>query len=649
LRVITVYAAVAFVILQLVEILAPSLRLPDWTMNLILVLLIVGFIIAVILSWIYDVEPEGGIVKTEPAHKAQEEDIPKSSNSWRIASYISFVVIVALIMLNIIPRTNRSDIKEILDKSIAVLPFINDSPDEENTYFINGTMEAIIDNLCKIEDLRVVGRTSVEQYRNAPKPIRVIAEEMNVSYILEGSGQKDSNKVRLTLQLIDGINDQHLWSSPYIKEIEIGQIFDLQSEIAELVAGEIKAVITPEEKQLIEKTPTSSLTAYDFYQRGIEEHAKYWLDNTNREALERAEGLYHKALEYDSAFALAYTGLAKVYRNKHYWEEFLEEDFMDSMLILADIALSLDDQLAEAYLIRGDYYKLNNKKEQAAKEYDKAIKFNPNSWQAYRGKGTLNYQADFIEAIDNLHTAALLHKGPFMSRLYSNLGFVYALAGFNEKAIYYKTEALKLDDDSADYYNFLADCEESSLNFEKAIEFGKKSLAIDSTDDWVNYRLGVVHSFLGFNEEYLAYLKKYSKRIESLDKLGLNGIFRLGHAYWVNGFKEEAEGYFNKGLRLHNEMLELGRHYLAADFIAFYNLAAVYAFLGDKEQAYENLRLVNPKPRVPFWLIKDLKNDPLFESIRDEPEFQQIVRDVEAKYHADHEEVRQWLEENEML
>ncbi len=104
--------------------------------------------------------------------------MPKSSSSWRIASYISFVVIVALIVLNIIPRTGN---REILDKSIAVLPFRNDSPDQERMYFINGTMEAILDNLCKIEDLRVPGRTSVEQYRDNPKPIPVVAEEMNVS------------------------------------------------------------------------------------------------------------------------------------------------------------------------------------------------------------------------------------------------------------------------------------------------------------------------------------------------------------------------------------------------------------------------------------------------------------------------------------
>ena len=303
LRVITVYAAVAFIILQLVEILAPSLRLPEWTMNLILVLLIVGFIIAVILSWIYDVHPEGGIVKTEPAKKISEESVLPSSKSWKIATYISFVVIVALIVLNIIPRTGK---KEILDKSIAVLPFINDSQDKDNEHLINGIMEDLLINLQSIKELRVPGRTSIEQYRNNPKPIPEIASELNVVYILEGSGQRYGKKIRLRVQLVEGATDKHIWADSYDEEInEPEDIFRIQSKIAKSIAAELQAVITPEEKEIIEKTPTTSLTAYDFYQRGREKYIQYRLDDDNIEALKRAEELYHKALDYDSAFAQA--------------------------------------------------------------------------------------------------------------------------------------------------------------------------------------------------------------------------------------------------------------------------------------------------------------------------------------------------------
>ena len=189
---ITVYAAAAFVILELVSIIVDPLKLPEWTLALVIVLLCIGFIIAVILSWIYDVTPQG-IERTksvkETGERAREK--PSSLMAWKIATYLSAVVIIVLAVLHFVNRSEQSkDILE-LDKSIAVLPFRNDSPDVENEYFINGTMESILDNLCKIEDLRVITRTSVEQYRYAPKHISEIAEALNVCYFLEGSGQKE--------------------------------------------------------------------------------------------------------------------------------------------------------------------------------------------------------------------------------------------------------------------------------------------------------------------------------------------------------------------------------------------------------------------------------------------------------------------------
>ena len=649
-RVVVVYAAAAFVILQLVEILAPSLRLPEWTMNLILVILIVGFIIAIILSWIYDIHPEGGIVKTEPAHKVKEEEIPKSSNSWKIASYVSFVVIVGLIIFHVISRSKRSAELALLDKSIAVLPFINDSPDEENKYFINGIMDEILIKLQAIRDFSVLGRTSVEQYRNPAKSIPEIASELGVNYIVEGSGQRYGNTFVLRVQLLEGHTGMHLWGESIKQEIEsVNMITGIQSGIAGSIAEELQAVITPEEKLLIEKTPTTNLTAYYFYQRGREKYIQYRLGSDNREDLKRAEEHYHKALDYDSAFAQAYTGLAELYWYKYYWMDYVSEEFLDSMLFLANKALSYDDQLAEAYVLRGNYYERYHKKEQAIHEYDKAVKINPNLWEVPLFKGYLYYRdSDWVKSLDNYHKAASMHRGPFLPELFRRLGGMYSMIGFNEKAKYYLKEALKLDNDSSKYYGSLAAHEETNGNFEKAIELGKKSYATDSTDAYRLLRLGVCHSFFGLYEEYLAYIKKYYKRIQTSNRPDFIGQIRLGHAYWVNGFKEEAEYYFNEGLRINNEMLESNRHYLT-DYITLFVLAAGHASLGDKEKAFEYFGLMNQKSSMPKWMIKDLNNDPLFDSIRDEPEFQQIVRDVEAKYKAEHERVRIWLEENDML
>ena len=170
---------------------------------------------------------------------------------------------------------------------------------------------------------------------------------------------------------------------------------------------------------------------------------------------------------------------------------------------------------------------------------------------------------------------------------------------------------------------------------------------MDSTNRLVIFMLGLEHMYLGQLEESLKYFNQYVNRIKTLEgSFGLES-FKIGYAFWVNGFKEEAESYFNMGFEYHNDMLESDRN--RSNFTLYFDLAAIYAFLEDKEKAFENLRLFNQRQRMPFYMIKDIKNDPLFDSIREESEFQQIVRDMETKYQAEHERVRQWLEENDIL
>jgi TolB-like protein len=266
-HVLTVYAAVSFVILQLVDIVEQPLRLPDWTTSLIIVLLCVGFIIAILLSWVYDITP-AGVKKTKPISAVKHIDqttIPTSSG-WKIATYISGAIIIVLLTFNFISRRNlNADISK-LEKSIAVLPFINESPVDSNKYFINGIMEEVLTNLQKIKDFRVLSRTSTEQYKGPDRPsVPEIAKKHNVNYVVEGSGQKYGNKFVLRVQLITGKNERHLWAKSYDREIKkTTDIISMQSEIAQLIASELKTTITPEEKQRIEKTPTASLTAYDF-------------------------------------------------------------------------------------------------------------------------------------------------------------------------------------------------------------------------------------------------------------------------------------------------------------------------------------------------------------------------------------------------
>jgi len=532
------------------------------------------------------------------------------------------------------------------------LPFINDSEDIGNEHIINGIMEEILINLQSIKELRVPGRTSVEQYRNNLKPIPEIASEMNVTYIVEGSGQRYGNIIRLRIQLVEGATDKHIWADSYDEEIEGPEdIFRIQTEIAESIAAELQAIITPEEKQLIEKTPTTDLTAYDFYQRGKEEHWKYWSDDDNIEALERAEELYHDALEYDPTFAKAYSGLAKVYWDKHYWESYFSEEFLDSVLILADEALNYDDQLSEAHTVKGDYYMEIGLAEKAIEEYDKATIFNPNDWQAYRGKGWLNrfIYCDFVRAIDNFQKAVNLNRGSELPSLLESLGGAYMGIGFYEKCRYYIQEALKLDGDSMRYYLYLAYCEIVPGNYLKAVEYGEKLYALDSTDNYNLSILGYIYVFHGQHEEALELYKRYIEVTEMGQGHSLFDMHRIGWAYWQNGYKEEAEYYFKEQIDYLNRMNELERA-ASEQLRTFLDLAAIYAFIGEKEKAYENLSLLNQSqnPGIINY-YRHLRDDPLFKSIRDEKEFQQILSDAEAKRQAEHERVRQWLEENDML
>ena len=562
------------------------------------------------------------------------------SKSWKIASYISFLVIVALIGLMIIPRTIRSE----LEKSIAVLPFINDSENKENEYFMNGLLDELLLDLQSIRELRVLSRNSVEQYRNNPKPITEIARKKGVNYIVGGSGQKYGDTIKLTVRLNEGATGTILWTDSYDEEIKgTEDIFNIQRQIAESIAAELKILITPEEKQLIEKPTTANLTAYDFYLRGKEEHAKHFPPyKTDTVAIERAKDLYHKAVEYDSTFAQAYVGLANVYWDKHYWETYFSENFLDSVLILADIALSYDDQLAEAYTVKGKYYSQFGKRDQAIEEYDNAIKFNPNDYQAYKGKGIASVD-DFVNRIDNFQKAAFLNRGPELPRLLGLLAKGYLWAGFPEKGKFHIQEKFKLDGDSADYYSLLMGAELFFGNFEKAIKNGLKGYAIDSLHAEILIDLGNSYMHHGQHEESLKYFEKYIERLKSQGTVDIWYMHNIGYAYWQNGNKEKAEHYFNKQIKYTN------RHHELDGTIIRYQNSTIYAFRGEKEKALEILRTFNQRKVVHKWFVTSLKYDPKFDSIRDEPEFQQIVKDVEAKYQAGHERVRKWLEENDML
>ncbi len=261
-----------------------------------------------------------------------------------------------------------------LEKSIAVLPFINDSSDQENTFFINGVMEEILNNLQKIKDLRVISRTSVEKFRGQNKSIPEIAQELGVNYIVEGSGQKYGTAFRLRVQLIMAARESHLWGESFQKKItEVEDIFSIQTQIAESIAYELKAVISPEEKKRIEKTPSINLEVYEQYLK-----ARSYIGDFNKQFLYKALEFLHSGLEKSPDWAPLYVGITEVWlclQGSGY-----EPPSVAGPKILENLnkAMELDPDISDIHYLNAwiAYNEWDWKKSE--QEYLKALAINPN-------------------------------------------------------------------------------------------------------------------------------------------------------------------------------------------------------------------------------------------------------------------------------
>ena len=355
--------------------------------------------------------------------------------------------------------------------------------------------------------------------------------------------------------------------------------------------------------------------------------------------------MYYKALAYDSTFARAYCGLAVVVFQRHFYESYYSENYLDSVLILANRALSFDDHLADGYFFRAQYYQAIQNIEHAIKEFEKAIEYDPNFIWAYRSLGydvyilDSNY-GDFVKGLQYIHKAVSLEHGKDRAFLLRNiLGDAYGVyVGFPEKRKYYYDEAFKLDNDSS----YL----KSPKTEEEPIKSLKESYVRDSNNIGIISELAGRYSKLGQYKESLKYLKKIEKLSDGQIYFKQGFCGGIGDVYLENGFKEEAYKWYNKQVKQSEESLKLGR---LLGIGANLDLAIVYEKLGDKAKVYENLKIL-AKPRVcQYWLLGLVKEGGLFGSIRNEPEYQEILKEMEGKYQAEHERVRKWLEEQGRL
>ena len=312
---------------------------------------------------IYSVQVEG----VEPVIADDLSDAPQDvSSKSRNPKKIAFVVVGVLIVLlvsyflysNFSPQQELTDAPpEITDKSIAVLPFKNDSPDADNQYFADGMMDEILNHLQKIAELGVKSRTAVEPYRNSTQSFATIAQELEVAFVLEGAVRKYGDRFRLTTQLIEVASGNHLWSETY-DGVFSDTIFVVQANIAKKIASSLNTVITPEEEASIDKIPTTDVNAYDFYIRADYERYKHLVTN-NEENAKAAHHHYNQALRIDPDYVLAITGKADLLH---------VDGNPDSALIYAEKAIQLEPNFNRGYASKGYHY-LNKGQVDLGEEY----------------------------------------------------------------------------------------------------------------------------------------------------------------------------------------------------------------------------------------------------------------------------------------
>ncbi len=297
------YAVAGWIVIQVVALIFPVLGMAAWSVRAVVIAVLAGFPLALALAWAFELGP-GGVRKTVDT-AADPKGLPGAVRSRRnVASLIAVGAVISILCGYFL--LSHSAVSR-LDKSIAVLPFDNFSEDKENEHFAEGVHDDLLTSLARIEDLKVISRTSVMQYRGKAHNIRAIAQELGVSAVLEGSVRRSGNRVRLVVQLIDALNDRHIWAQEYDRDLT--DVFAIQSALAQEIANQLKAKLSANEVTRIKERPTTSGEAYQLY---LQAHAMYSRAEETLETLQRAEQLYEKATQLDPSFALAFARLAHI-------------------------------------------------------------------------------------------------------------------------------------------------------------------------------------------------------------------------------------------------------------------------------------------------------------------------------------------------
>jgi protein kinase/serine/threonine-protein kinase len=518
---------------------------------------------------------------------------------------VAVLAVAVVILLRVLPQKEAVPPAGPSKFSIAVLPFENLGDPKEDESFSSGITEDITTQLSKVSELEVRSHTSAMKYKKSDKGTNEIGRELNVAYVLDGSIRRADNTVRITARLIDAATDKNIWAENYDKELK--DIFTIQSDIAMKIASELRAKLTPAEKERIEKTPTASPEAYGYYLKGREYYYRYKKED-NDQAIE----FFKRALEVDPNYALAYAGLADAYYQKA-GRFGVSETTMDQAIETAQKAISLDPNLAEAYKALGSAYGGKGWHRKSIECFQKAVNLNPRSHLAVSALANEYAKAgQFDEALPLSKRAMAL--SPAMAYPYFHIGRCYLGLDAAPSAEEWLKKSLALQPDLDEANEFLIMLYLSQGNHEQAIAQSQKYLSLLPNSIRALLYAGRAEFFAGHLEEAKAYY----------EKAGPVAFVDLGYVYWKTGKRELARKLFQVVLDYALKSIAEGNE----SWGTAYRITSVYAIQGDKSEA---LNWLQKTVDAGFLYYRYLERDPLLENIRGDVQFKKIMDSTKAK------------------
>jgi TolB-like protein len=663
-KVAVAYAIVGWLLVQIATQVFPFLEIPNWVVRLVIALVAIGFPIALVIAWAFEATPEG-IKRTETADAAEEHS---HGGVWVYIVLIGAALSVGLFFLGRYTASrDQTESEESRTKSIAILPFENLSEEKANAYFAEGIQNEILTRLATVRDLKVISRTSTAKYQSKPDNLKTVAQELGVSTVLEGAVQRAGGKVRVNVQLIDARADTHLWAKSYDREFK--DVLAVESEVAEQIADALKANLSPNESHVLASIPTQDAEAYDLFLQG-EYQLRAAESAPLAETYARAEGFYRQAITRDPKFAQAYAALAYCSLSNHWLLSRKTPAQLDEIKSLIDRALELAPDSPEAHLSLAMFHYWGHRQYDAAlAELDRTLNLQPNNAKARQYRAwILRRQGKWEQFLSEAKVAQELD--PREGQIPANIALSITLLREWKEAERYASRALAIDPNNFAAINARV---AARLNGHGDIEGARQALDAPRQHTFPAIGTGGAPSAVsanvatvsGGNPVYLHVIaRQFAEALALWDtvpelksaphsrRLSARVAIQVLAGQSARDEAEEARVLLEKELSERPDDLfgrsELAWVYLAldrkadalrlsreaADLLTIdmdailgatgqVGLAEIEAWTGEDEAAIKRLRHLLSIPSTIS--IARLKIDPVWDPIRDRPDFQQLL------------------------